>query len=219
LTNYRWIALRWAINLNPKECCLKRPADSPKRRPTKISWWTPYWFHVPRTRRTWGLLFRPRLMARVLILSVIFGAGIIVALKAANPLIQLPPFWKMALAVPAIYAYFAAMLGVHIALPTHVHLSKKRLHSITGQSHWGVEAAAVTRTSITIFAPDRIRLRVHYDRKGKARSRVLGVARRVNLDALADVLPVSPRVRDARSRYERVRRVTGQNVMTFSPVT
>jgi hypothetical protein len=157
-------------------------------------------------------------MARVLILSTILAVAIIAALKAANPLLQLPPIWKMALAFPAIYGYFAIMLGVHIALPTHVHVCKKRLHSITGQSHWGVEAAAVTRTRITIFAPDRIRLRVNYDRKGKMRSRVFGVARKVNLDVLADVLPVYPQVRDARSRYERARHGGGHSTWAGSPV-
>lgn len=204
LANYAWPSLDRSY-LHPKECCLIRLADTQKRQPAKISWWTPYWFHVPRTRRTWGLLFRPRIMARVLILSLVAGAGIVVALKAANPLMQLPPVWKMALAVPSVYAYFALMLVVHLALPTHVHVSKKRLHSITGQSHWGVEATAITRTRITVFAHDRVRLRVYYDRKGKNRSRVFGVARKVNLDVLADVLPVYPEVRDARHRYERTR--------------
>jgi hypothetical protein len=140
-------------------------------------------------------------MARVLILSTLLGAGLVVALQAANPLLQLPPLWKMALAFPTIYAYFALILAVHTVLPTRVSVCEKRLHAMTGQSHWGVEAAAVTRTRITVFATDRIRLRVYYDRKGKPRSRVFGITRKVDLDALANALPVHPQVLDARTRY------------------
>ncbi len=124
------------------------------------------------------------------------------------PMIQLPPLWKLLLALPAIYAYVFVMLLVHALIPSRIEIRKDRMHVMTGQSHWFVKSEAVSATRIVIFALDRIRLRVFYHYKNELRSRTFGVGRGVNLDVLADVLAVSPQIWDARNRYERLRGVS-----------
>jgi hypothetical protein len=120
---------------------------------------------------------------------------------------QIPPLWKMLLALPAFYGYVAIMLLVHMLLPSRIEVRKDRMHVMTGQSHWVVKSEAVRRTRIVIFAVDRIRLRVFYVRKDKARSRAFGVARKVKLDELSNALAIDPEVWDARDRYRDPRAV------------
>lgn len=154
----------------------------------------------PAAWRTWRVLFRSRAIARMSFFSVALGAAIVVGLKAAIPLLQLPPPWKMLLALPVFYAYALLMLLVHTLIPSRIDVRKDRMHVMTGQSHWVIKAEAIRRTRIVIFAINRVRLRVFYLHKNKRRSRTFGVARKVSLDELAAVLPVAPQIWDARSR-------------------
>lgn len=156
---------------------------------------------MPRTWRTWRLFFQVRFIARVSILSVVLGAAIVFGLQLANPLLQLPPLWKLLLALPTFYGYVLVMLLVHMLLPSRIEVRKDRMHVMTGQSHWVVKSEAVRRTRIVIFAIDRIRLRVFYVHKDRMRSRAFGVAEKVKLDALSGALAVYPEVWDARDRY------------------
>lgn len=128
-------------------------------------------------------------------------------LQLANPLIQLPPLWKMLLALPKFYGYVLIMLLVHTALPSHIEVSKNRMNVTTGQSSWVVKSEAVRRTRIVIFAIDRIRLRVFYNHKDITRSRVFGVARKVKVEELSAALAVVPEVWDARERYRDPRSI------------
>jgi hypothetical protein len=146
-------------------------------------------------------------VVRVSIISVVLGAAIVIGLKMVLPMIQLPPLWKMLLALPTFYAYVLLMLLVHALIPSRIEVRKDRMHVMTGQSHWVVKSEAIRSTRIVVFEPDRIRLRVFYQHKDKLRSRTFGVGRRVNLDLLSEVLAAPPRVWDARSRYARTRKV------------
>jgi len=124
-------------------------------------------------------------------------------------MIQLPPLWKMLLALPAFYGYVLVMLVVHALLPSHIEVRKDRIHVMSGQSHWVVKSEAMRRTRIVIYAIDRIRLRVFYLHKDKVRSRTFGVGRKVKLDELSDALAVYPEVWDVRNRYRRYRNPGG----------
>ena len=176
---------------------------SANRQNATISWWSPYWFHLPHTWRTWRLLLGFKLIARVSIVSLFVGAVIVIGVKIAMPQIQLPPLWRMLLVFPTFYAYVLLMLVVHALIPSRIGVHKDRIHVMTGQSHWVVKSEAIQATRIVIYELDRIRLRVYYDHKNKLRSRTFGVGRRVNLDTLAEALAVYPQVWDARSRYRR----------------
>jgi hypothetical protein len=137
----------------------------------------------------------------VTIISFVIGAAIVFAVKTANPLIQLPPVWRMLLAIPTFYVYVFAMLFVHLIIPSHVEVRSDRMHVMTGQSHWFVKAEAVRRTRIVVFAVDRVRLHVFYSYKDKLRSKTIAVGEKVDLGVLATTLPKYPQIWDARKRY------------------
>lgn len=133
---------------------------------------------------------------------MVVGAAIVICLKAAIPMIQLPPLWKMIGAMPAFYTYMLFMMLVHALIPSHVEVRKDRVHVVTGESHWVVKSEAVRGTRIVIFAFDRIRLRIFYVHKDRTYSKTFAIGRKVNLDALADALAVRPQVWDAQDRYK-----------------
>ena len=155
--------------------------------------------------QVWRILLWSRTIVRASIVAIIVGAVIVVGLRVALPLIQLPPLWKMLAALPAFYAMMGVNLGVYALLPSRVEIRKDRIHVITGQSQWMVQSKAVRGTRIVIFAPDRIRLRIFYQHKDELRSRNLAIGRFVSLDQLAAVFETPPQVWDARSRYAMLR--------------
>lgn len=120
----------------------------------------------------------------------------------AVPMIQLPPLWKMFLALPALYGYMLFMLLFHAAIPSRIDVRNDRIQVMTGQSLWIAKSEDIQGTRIVIFGLDRIRLRVSYLHKENKRSRTLAVSPKVNLNALCKALPVHPQIWDARSRYK-----------------
>jgi len=150
------------------------------------------------------IVFAPRSVIRVTILSLIIAAAIIAWVQVAIPGVQLP-IWKMLLSVPIMYAYMAVMLLLHLVVPTSVKVRKDRIHTTTGKSNWVLKAKDVYRARIVVFAVDRIRLRIFYTRKNRRRSRTFGVSPKINLDALCANLPIYPQVWDARNRYRNTK--------------
>jgi hypothetical protein len=165
-----------------------------------VSWWVPYWSHTPRIWRECRQVFAPRSVLRVTIVSLLVSAGIIAWVQATVPGVLLPPLWKMLLSIPVMYAYVAFRLLLLLVIPTQIKVRKDRIHTSTGESGWFVKAKDVSRTRIVVFAVDRIRLHIFYNRNNRRRSRTFGVSPRINLHALCANLPVNPQVWDARNR-------------------
>jgi hypothetical protein len=185
--------------------------------PESVSWWVPYWFHLPFTWRMARLFFASKQILRISVLSIVVGGAIVAAVEWAVPLVVLPPWWKLLLVLPGFYAYAAVMVLVHAVIPSQVKVCKKHIHIMTGQSHWVVKAEAIRKTRIVVFRADRIRLRVWYERKGRTGTRTAAIGRGVDLRRLSDLLPIKPQVWDARRRYEA--RVRGkQNVRSIESV-
>jgi hypothetical protein len=156
----------------------------------------------------WRLLLGSRTIIRVSVLSLIVGAAIVIGLKMAIPMIQLPPLWNMLLALPTLYACFLVMLLVHAAIPSRIQVRDDRIQVMTGQSHWVVKSEAIQGTRIVIFALDRIRLRVFYLHKDRLWSQTFAVSPKVELDALSKSFAVYPQIWDARNRYKDPRGFT-----------
>jgi hypothetical protein len=172
-----------------------------------ISWWVPYWSHTALMCCVFRIMFAPRSVLRVTILSLLITAAIVAWVQATMPGVQLP-LGKMLLSVPIMYAYMAVMFLLHLVIPTSVNVRKDRIHTTTGQSNWVVKAKDIYRTRIVVFAVDRIRLRIFYTRKNRRRTRTFGVSPRINLDALCANLPAYPQVWDARNRYQNPKHST-----------
>ena len=184
---------------------LFRPSSN-QRLNSRLAWWVPYWFHVPRTRRSLQVLLFSRSLVRAAVISIVVGAAVVIGLKAANPLMQLPPLWQLFGALPIFYGYVLIMWLVYTLFPSRVDIRKDRLFVMTGQSQWMIKTDAVRGARIVVFAPDRIRLRIFYQRKDQLKSRTFGVGKGVSLDRLAGMFASPPQVWDARERYARSRR-------------
>lgn len=168
----------------------------------------PYWFNVPHVWRTNRKYFGFWSVLRVSLLTLACGIAIIVCAQAAVPLVQLPPLWTMLIALPAVYAYLLFMVAIHLVIPARVEVRRDRVLFNHGQTTVVVKDEEIVAIRITVFADDRIRLRVTYQRQlGHLRTRTAGVARKVNLERLSQLLPVSPEIRDARTAYSNYRRL------------
>jgi len=142
----------------------------------------------------WSLL---RIVVATAVVSVILVAG----LKWAFPLIALPNLWPMALALPFILLMVVVQFGILTLIPPIVTIRANKLVLPRGRTVQVIDSDAVKGTYLTIHPNDRIRLRVCYTEKsGNKRSRSIGVPTTVDLTRLSELLPVSPVVRDARTR-------------------
>ena len=160
-----------------------------------------YWFQIPRAWRIWLVFVQRCSLIRVSFLSLILGVAIVAGAKLAVPALQLPPIWKMLLALPAVYAYMLLMVVVQMVVPSRVEVREDRILASAGQSAWFVKSEDIRRTRIVVFAPDRIRLRVFFSRRGKLSSRTFGLSPKLSLDDLCIKLAIYPEVWDARERY------------------
>jgi hypothetical protein len=108
----------------------------------------------------------------------------------------------MLLVLPGIYAYLLFMVTLHLVIPARVEIRSDRVLFNHGESTFVVRAEKIRATRIVVFAYDRVRLRVTYQRKlGSLRTRTVGVAQKVDLERLSQLLPVAPEIWDARKRY------------------
>lgn len=121
-------------------------------------------------------------------------------------MISLPPLWKLLISLPAVLFFFVFLVVFESLIPAHIEVRKDRIQVITGQVNWVVASETVQRTRIVVHPAGRIRLRVFYLRQDSLKSQVLGVARKVNLDELANLLAVPPEIWDARVRHRDPRR-------------
>ncbi len=141
-------------------------------------------------------------MLRVSVVALACWFVLCACVQIAIPLVQLPPLWKMLLTLPGIYAYLLFMIALLQVIPARVDVRRDRVLFNHGESTFVVKAEKIVMTRIVVFAYDRVRLRVVYRRpSGHVRSRVTGVAQKVDLERLSQLLPVAPEIWDARKRY------------------
>lgn len=176
-------------------------------RKPKLSWWVPRWSYVPKMQRDCRETFNAKAIVRVGLLSAIACGAIVAGCKIAFPLLNIDLLWKAVLALPAILAAFYVMqvvhYVVHYVVQPRANVCPDYIHMSHGEYYWIAKSDCIVATYVSIFAPDRIRLRVVYVRRGRRFSMSIGVDERVSLETLSQMLPVTPRIRDARERYAR----------------
>ena len=171
-----------------------------RTRPCHLRWWTPLWSGDSAMRREGRQISSFGFVLRVSVVSALVGAAILVGFKLAFPMLAFGFLWRMIFVMPGVMAYLWFMSLVLPFVPKHVEVRRDRIVLQQGQSACVVQEDAVESIKIVVFAPDRIRLRIIYLRNGVRRSAAVAVGRKVNLDALCDLLPVAPVIRDARGR-------------------
>ncbi|MGE0610654.1 MAG: hypothetical protein AB7O62_26425 [Pirellulales bacterium] len=168
-----------------------------------LRWYTPRWSYVPKLWHEFRGIFRPMFVVRSTLAAFTVFSAIVAAVKWANPLLQLDFLWKTLFAVPALYGLLLVHAAILAVVPEHVVVRPDRILVQHGQGIWHVPAKEIVATRIIVFSSDHIRLRITYVRGSKQRSRTLGVAPGVDLAKLAEILPVPPKIRDARGRSRK----------------
>ncbi len=173
---------------------MKRPA----RR--KISW-----FDWQQGRQSLGLARRELLgKKRVPLLTVavtaVFMAGCWLTMPQLAPIF----FLKMALVPAIVYLQLFMIFAIYAVVPAIVTVRRDVVAVSQGERHWAAKADQIIRTRIVIFSPDQRRLRIVYNGRKNQQTRSVAIPRRINLDSLAQILPVAPQVKNCRSGYARL---------------
>ncbi len=170
----------------------------------EISWWEPRWAYVPRMWREFRIVFRPEFMIRATSIALLVFAAMVLAAKALFPFLQLGFLWMAPGCVAAVFAFIFFKLGAHVAIPPNVCVRPERVRWFDGQAGWRIDSQSIHAVRLVVFSASRIRLRIWYTHKSQRRTKTIGVSPNVDLDALTEVLPVKPKVIDARNRALRL---------------
>jgi hypothetical protein len=143
----------------------------------------------------------PGSIVRIALGTALVAAAIIVGFRWAIPQLVLPNLWPVLFAFPAIILMLVVQLAVLTLIPPSATIRADKIIIQHGQSATIIESGVVTAIYLIVHRNDRIRLRICYTRKSKARSRVIGVPPTIDLARLSEMLPLWPVVRDARERH------------------
>lgn len=160
-------------------------------------------FRSTGRRRLWAqlnqILNRASLI-RIALGTLVVSAAIVAGFKWAVPQMVLPNLWPLVFALPVIVLGIVAQLGLLTLIPPKVTIRSDKILVQHGQSATIIAPETVSATYLTVHADDRIRLRICYTKKAKAKSRVIGIPPTIDFDRLSEMLPITPVVRDARNR-------------------
>ncbi|MHB8866314.1 MAG: hypothetical protein ACYC6N_28340 [Pirellulaceae bacterium] len=143
----------------------------------------------------------PGSIVRIALGTALVAAAIIVGFRWAIPQLVLPNLWPVLFAFPVIILALVVQFAVLTLIPPSATIRADKIIIQHGQSATIIESRVVTAIYLTFHPKDRIRLRICYTKKSKARSRVIGVPPTIDVARLSEMLPLWPVVRDARQRY------------------
>jgi hypothetical protein len=150
--------------------------------------------------RQLGQLLNSASLLRISLGTAILSGSVILVFKWAVPQLVLPNLWPLLFALPGIVLALVGQFAILSLIPPMVTIRADKIIVQHGQSATIIDPRTVTATKLTFHSENRVRLRIHYTRKSKAMSRVIGVPVEVNFQQLSEMLPILPVVRDARSR-------------------
>ncbi len=163
---------------------------------SKVSWYVPRWYFVPRLRREYSRLFNATSLVRIIVVSTITCAVFLAGCKPALPQIVRANLLQLSYAFLAPLLYMALVFAVHVAVPPVVIVRSRRIQISHGQSSTLIDSQDVTTACTTVHCNGKARLRIEFERNGKPGFRNVGVGPRVNPNDLASLLPVPLTIRD-----------------------
>ena len=168
---------------------------------SKMTWSVPRWAFVPQL---WQSLRRCVLNGqsiRNICAGTLVSCGVIViVLKIAVPGLVLPNLWHVILALPLILLALVLQFGILAVFPPSVTLRPSRFSKSHGQTGVQIKAEQFVAIQLFVHRQDRIRLKLRYRRRDRLHTLLIGVPNSVDLDQLVTMLPISPKIRDARPR-------------------
>lgn len=166
----------------------------------KLTWTVPRWAYVSKLWRQLRCLLNLASLIRISLVTAFLAALIVWGLQWMMPQVILPNLWPLLLALPGILLLLILQTSLLTLIPPTATIWPDKVCVQHGDSARIVDAASIAKTYIIVFSNQRIRLRICYVRRAKRQSLAIGVPPTVDLDRLAELLPVWPIVRDARSR-------------------
>ncbi|QDT01557.1 hypothetical protein [Adhaeretor mobilis] len=123
----------------------------------------------------------------------------------AIPQLNFAFLWKLPVVFGAILLMALLDLGAQcLSKPTVKLLADRLIYSHVQSAGNKVKFEYIRESRLTIFSHNRVLLTIWYDQKRRRRRVRMGVAEKVALDELAELLPVTPTIRDARATYQRL---------------
>jgi hypothetical protein len=165
----------------------------------ELTWREPRWAYVSKLWRQLRCLLNPTSLIRISLVTAFLAAVIVWGLKWVMPQVILPNLWPLLLALPGILLLLILQTSLLTLIPPTATVRPDKICVQHSESMSIVDAASIARTYIIVFSNQRIRLRICYLHKEKCKSLTIGVPPTVDLERLAELLPVWPIVRDARS--------------------
>ncbi|WP_372724961.1 hypothetical protein [Novipirellula sp.] len=168
---------------------------------SKITWSVPRWAFVPQL---WQSLRRCILnrhaMRNICVGTLVSCAAIVGVLKIAFPALVIPNLWHVVAAIPILLLALVLQFGMLTVLRPSVTLRPDRLQKSHGQTGLQIKADQFVAIQLYVHRQHRIRLKLRYRRRDRLHTLVLGVPCSVDLDQMIAMLPISPKIRDARAR-------------------
>lgn len=160
---------------------IERPETKQARR---LKWSVPRWSMARELRKVAPIVFGIWPIVRIIVISLIIGAGLCVAAKLAVPQIQLAFAWKALFAIPTMFAYLGTYFAIRLLVPSQVKITEKYILYSTGQSAWRIDLSDIDSSKLVVYSPQHIRLII----RAKGRARKLAVPATVDLQQLTSLL-------------------------------
>ena len=142
-----------------------------------------------------------RSLFRIIVASTIACAVIVIGFKIAVPNFALQNLWPMLFALPGILLAVVAQMAILTLIPPFVTIRSDRIQYVHGQNGFEIKPKSIAWIQVSVFSDSIKRMKIAYSPRRKLRILRVGIASHVNLQALIDLLPLEPKILDARGRW------------------
>ena len=142
-----------------------------------------------------------RSLFRIIVASTIACAVIVIGFKIAVPNFALQNLWPMLFALPGILLAVVAQMAILTLIPPFVTIRSDRIQYVHGQNGFEIKPKSIAWIQVSVFSDSIKRMKIAYTPRGKLRILRVGIASHVNLQELIDLLPLEPKILDARGRW------------------
>lgn len=170
---------------------------------TAVSWRLPRWDYRSKVWRQGGQIFNRRSIIRIGALSLAVGTVIIFVAQIAMPQVSLLRNALLLLGCvlgTLLFLLVTMALAARLDLRPRVSVRADRIRGHDGQRRFIIDATELRSAFIYRHHDGKVRLKLCYRRRDRARMIVVGVPPEVDLNALSNLLVAKPAIRHASSR-------------------
>ncbi len=177
---------------------------------SSLSWWTPYWSHCPKMKRAWQRLFNLKSLVRIVVASLLSGLIVVFIFWLVIPFLPLGRLWLLGIQIPGLMLALYGLAWIFRSVPERVTINRDSLIVRHGDQARRILKCDIVAAKVVIFAEDKLRLRIWFNRKRKRRSTAFGIASCVDITELQKAIGAlcqNQSVVDARERFVALRQL------------